>query len=176
MEYIMEMGALICTPKKPKCFICPVRKHCLAYKKNRISEFPVKSKKSSITLKKMNYYFIYHGSQFFIQKRKKPQIWKHLYEFPSHDEMEKKSVIFFEKVALKTRSYLKKHRLSHRILDIKITECPLEDGKMFQKTAQKHALTSVTKEEFDAFPTPKPIDEFVKKKIHTKKNIIYWKD
>ncbi len=27
---LMELGALICTPRKPACMICPVRAHCLA--------------------------------------------------------------------------------------------------------------------------------------------------
>ncbi len=27
---LMELGALLCTPRKPQCFICPVRAHCAA--------------------------------------------------------------------------------------------------------------------------------------------------
>lgn len=29
-EALMELGALICTPRAPKCLACPVRRHCLA--------------------------------------------------------------------------------------------------------------------------------------------------
>lgn len=27
----MELGATVCTPQKPKCTLCPVQNHCLAY-------------------------------------------------------------------------------------------------------------------------------------------------
>src|SRR5213075_1120124 len=27
---LMELGAIICTPRAPKCLLCPVQKHCAA--------------------------------------------------------------------------------------------------------------------------------------------------
>ena len=29
----MELGARVCTPKGPDCRACPLREHCLAYKR-----------------------------------------------------------------------------------------------------------------------------------------------
>lgn len=37
---LMECGALICTPRKPTCEICPLRKQCLAYETGRVDELP----------------------------------------------------------------------------------------------------------------------------------------
>src|SRR5205807_1808458 len=28
---LMELGALVCTPRSPQCLICPVRQHCEAF-------------------------------------------------------------------------------------------------------------------------------------------------
>lgn len=44
-ESLMELGALICSPKSPKCLICPVRDHCQAYRQNLTETLPVKKKK-----------------------------------------------------------------------------------------------------------------------------------
>lgn len=44
-ESLMELGALVCTPKSPKCLICPVRDHCQAYRLNLTETLPVKKKK-----------------------------------------------------------------------------------------------------------------------------------
>lgn len=44
-QALMELGALICTPGKPACMICPVKDHCLAYQQGIQHELPVKSKK-----------------------------------------------------------------------------------------------------------------------------------
>ena len=35
-QSLMELGATVCTPQKPKCSICPVQKQCLAYQKTLI--------------------------------------------------------------------------------------------------------------------------------------------
>lgn len=41
----MELGALICTPREPKCLICPLAKCCVAYARGWQTEIPVKSQK-----------------------------------------------------------------------------------------------------------------------------------
>ncbi len=39
-EALMELGALVCVPKSPKCAECPVRGFCSAFAEGRIAEFP----------------------------------------------------------------------------------------------------------------------------------------
>ncbi|HEX7066430.1 MAG TPA: A/G-specific adenine glycosylase [Bacillales bacterium] len=42
---LMELGAIVCTPKSPKCLLCPVQEHCQAFAKGREDELPIKSRK-----------------------------------------------------------------------------------------------------------------------------------
>ncbi|MGG5331961.1 A/G-specific adenine glycosylase [Enterococcus sp. AZ163] len=44
-QAMMDLGSSICTPTAPKCEVCPIREFCLAFKEQRQTEFPVKSKK-----------------------------------------------------------------------------------------------------------------------------------
>lgn len=44
-EALMELGALVCTPKSPACLICPWRSCCLARARGTVAQRPVKSKK-----------------------------------------------------------------------------------------------------------------------------------
>src|SRR5262245_31177156 len=37
---LMEIGALICTPRNPSCDRCPVRAHCVALRTDRVDELP----------------------------------------------------------------------------------------------------------------------------------------
>jgi A/G-specific adenine glycosylase len=37
---LMELGALVCTPRNPSCLRCPLRGQCAAYISNRIDELP----------------------------------------------------------------------------------------------------------------------------------------
>lgn len=40
-EALMELGALVCTPRSPNCLTCPVREHCEAYATSRQDEIPL---------------------------------------------------------------------------------------------------------------------------------------
>jgi A/G-specific adenine glycosylase len=43
-QALMELGALVCTPKTPGCLPCPVMEHCEARLKGREMELPIKTK------------------------------------------------------------------------------------------------------------------------------------
>jgi A/G-specific adenine glycosylase len=43
-QAVMELGALVCTPKSPGCLLCPVLAHCAGRAAGRERELPVKSK------------------------------------------------------------------------------------------------------------------------------------
>ena len=42
---MMEMGATMCTPKNPKCLLCPVRENCAGFAKGIAEQLPQKAKK-----------------------------------------------------------------------------------------------------------------------------------
>lgn len=44
-QALMEIGAIICTPRTPKCQSCPVKVHCLAAAKKQQELLPIKSRK-----------------------------------------------------------------------------------------------------------------------------------
>jgi A/G-specific adenine glycosylase len=54
-QALMEMGALICTPKNPKCDVCPLSSNCIAFKKNNF-DYKI-LKKNKINIKK--YYLLF---------------------------------------------------------------------------------------------------------------------
>ncbi|NIK70925.1 A/G-specific adenine glycosylase [Paenibacillus sp. BK720] len=43
-QALMELGALVCTPKSPSCLPCPVMEHCEARLAGRETELPMKTK------------------------------------------------------------------------------------------------------------------------------------
>jgi len=46
---LMELGALVCTPKNPKCPECPVAQFCVARAQNRQNQLPIKTPKRAPT-------------------------------------------------------------------------------------------------------------------------------
>ena len=39
-QSLMELGALICIPKNPKCLVCPVQKNCTALANQQVDKYP----------------------------------------------------------------------------------------------------------------------------------------
>ncbi|HEX7711951.1 MAG TPA: A/G-specific adenine glycosylase [Sphingomonadaceae bacterium] len=46
-QAMMDLGATICTPRDPKCLLCPLRAHCLAFKSGDPAALPVKAAKKA---------------------------------------------------------------------------------------------------------------------------------
>jgi A/G-specific adenine glycosylase len=47
-EALMELGALICTPRNPKCDVCPLAKTCEANKRGLQDQLPIKTKRKPL--------------------------------------------------------------------------------------------------------------------------------
>ena len=95
-QAIMEFGALQCVPKNPNCGICIFNTSCAALQKKKVSELPVKLKKTKVTNRYLNYLvFLDEYENTIINKRTEKGIWQNLYEFPvveSDTEMDFKSI------------------------------------------------------------------------------------
>lgn len=79
---LMELGALICTPKNPVCIVCPLQKECQAYSKNTVMERPVKGPKKELKAIEVAIAVIWKNGKIFIQKRPSKGLMGGLWEFP----------------------------------------------------------------------------------------------
>ncbi len=46
-EALMDLGATVCTPKKPNCAICPLTEHCTALAEGAPERYPIKPEKAA---------------------------------------------------------------------------------------------------------------------------------
>ena len=79
---IMDLGATVCTPKKPLCVLCPWQKYCASNGRADIEQIPARrsvSKKEYI-----GFVFIVYNArgQVYIRKRSEKGLLHGLYEFP----------------------------------------------------------------------------------------------
>lgn len=81
-QALMELGALICRPKKPNCTACPLSSHCLALKYGTIPERPVPQKGQKNIPIEMATGLLLHNGLIFIQQRLEDDVWGSLWEFP----------------------------------------------------------------------------------------------
>ena len=81
-QAIMELGALVCTPRDPDCVACPLVDACLAYATNEMTSYPVKQGKINRRTRHFLYLYIICKEKTWIRRRQQGDIWTGLYEFP----------------------------------------------------------------------------------------------
>jgi A/G-specific adenine glycosylase len=82
-QSLMELGALICTPRNPQCLICPVQKFCVAFAENRVEELPNLGKRETATARHFLAFAVECGGKFLVQQRPAGVVNAHLWEFPN---------------------------------------------------------------------------------------------
>ncbi|WP_462326665.1 A/G-specific adenine glycosylase [Desulfobaculum sp.] len=81
-QAVMEFGALVCTPRAPRCEACPLSAQCEAYRLGIVAHRPVPGKRQDITPLSIVAGVLLHEGRFFIQKRLEDSVWGGLWEFP----------------------------------------------------------------------------------------------
>ncbi|HEY5233566.1 MAG TPA: A/G-specific adenine glycosylase [Verrucomicrobiae bacterium] len=84
-QSLMELGALVCTPRNPQCQICPVKKLCVAFKENRIEELPNPGKRKPATARRFAAFAIESSGRFLVKQRPAGIVNAHLWEFPNFE-------------------------------------------------------------------------------------------
>lgn len=79
-QAIMELGALVCVPRKPACTACPVADSCMARKNQVQDKLPVKSKANAKKRRYLNYLLVESGDRLFFRQRSGKDIWEGLFE------------------------------------------------------------------------------------------------
>jgi len=152
-QAMMDLGSEICKPKNPVCGECPVNEDCLAFSLNKVSEFPVKTKKTKAQDLHLQYYFVHRNGQFLIQQRKDDFIWKKLFEFPPMISDDLKPFI----KSVKTIS----HKLTHKNLSIEIFNVEVDSETVWEDfiTKNNYIITDVEGSHERSFP--KPLENYI---------------
>jgi A/G-specific adenine glycosylase len=82
-QSLMELGALVCTPRQPKCSLCPLVKQCLARKQNRVDLLPKIAPRPAVTQRRFVAFIVTHNGRVFVRQRPAGVVNAHLWEFPN---------------------------------------------------------------------------------------------
>ena len=102
-QALMELGSLVCTPKKPICFLCPLQKYCVAFSKNKISLLPLTKPRKELEL--------WHWKPYKIKNKNNLA-----YVINNYLPFFKKQMIFpgvIKKLKQKPKSYHFSHSITH---------------------------------------------------------------
>lgn len=79
-QALMDFGAIQCTPRSPRCVICPLVETCEAVRSGRVGELPVKRPKTKVQERRLAYIYIRYKGKVAIHRRGPGDIWQGLWE------------------------------------------------------------------------------------------------
>jgi A/G-specific adenine glycosylase len=84
-QSLMELGALVCTPKQPKCAQCPVLQHCVAQRTGKVEEIPKLSQRMRSSARRFVAFVAEKRGCFLVRQRPSGVVNAHLWEFPNFE-------------------------------------------------------------------------------------------
>ncbi len=82
-QLIMDLGATVCTPKNPKCTICPLSRSCCAYNSNLTDQLPRRKISRHREVRHVTMLIITDDASRVVLQRRPPKgIWGNLWSFP----------------------------------------------------------------------------------------------
>ncbi len=165
-QAMIELGALICLPTKPKCDICPLAELCFALHHNEIDSLPVVISKTKAKQVFLHFFSLEVLDSIVLHKRPSSGIWGGLYEFPSIEsdsiDLPDYSSFLSDKFGIpKSSAPLKikevKHLLTHQNIHATLWEIKLNPAHFIINSS----FYLVKKNELFNFPIHKLMLKFV---------------
>ncbi|CDQ20374.1 A/G-specific DNA-adenine glycosylase [Halobacillus karajensis] len=155
---LMELGALICTPKTPSCMLCPVQNYCRAFDKGIETELPVKSSKKK--QKKSPYLLLLvqkENGEVLIEQRPNKGLLASLWQYPMVplQDVDKESVLnwfygeYGVKIELGESVDRIKHVFSHLIWEMEVIKVKVKEGSLDHERAK-----FIKPDDMDDYPFP----------------------
>jgi A/G-specific adenine glycosylase len=142
-QALMELGALLCTTRKPQCATCPIQKHCSANAEGDVEKLPMKKSKPKPKPMRAVAGWIERDGKFLIVRRPEKGLMAGLWELPGgeiglkEDGKDRISEIIQTVSGLKIRNSQSaghvEHLFTHRKLDLEIFRCQLKRGQRVRR-------------------------------------------
>lgn len=157
---LMELGALICTPTKPKCLLCPIRENCSAFFEGMQEELPVKTVNKKTKTHKMKSVVIEReDGKVLLEKRPAKGLLANMWQFPMVElptpthTVEEVIEHDYRISILRGKELLAfKHIFSHLTWEMESFE-----AKLLEEIELPSNCKWFTKEEIESQPMPVPI-------------------
>jgi len=123
-QSLMELGALVCTPRSPQCPVCPAKKLCVAFRENRVAELPHLGLRLKPTARHFVAFALEQDGKFLVRQRPAGRVNAHLWEFPNLEVEEGKAdaeKLFKSEFGFAAQRFLPLLTVRHSITRYRIT-------------------------------------------------------
>ncbi len=82
-QALMDLGAVVCTPRSPKCERCPLARYCVSFRKGCTSLYPVRKARTPLPVRRRLMAAVLHRGAVLLQKRHPEGLLAGLWELPA---------------------------------------------------------------------------------------------
>jgi A/G-specific adenine glycosylase len=168
-QALMELGALVCKPKKPDCNGCPVHSRCHANQAGHVDQFPKRIRKPKTPLHNIVVGVVYKNNHMLITRRKPEGLLGGLWEFPGgkiekHERPEKACIREIKEevnlnVTVDGHISQVKHAYTHFRIIMEVFSCRYVSGNV--RLNGPVDFRWITLKEIDQYPFPKANHKFI---------------
>lgn len=144
-QALMDLGAMVCIPKQPRCESCPLSNLCEAYAREVQNTLPVRTPKKEPQLVKLVAGLVLKDGSYLVQQRPLTGLLAGMWEFPTFELSAGDSVAeslqqglrqnFSQEVQCKEWAFHYLHVFSHRKWDISFYYCDWLGGQKLPASA-----------------------------------------
>ncbi|MGN0913718.1 MAG: A/G-specific adenine glycosylase [Alphaproteobacteria bacterium] len=146
---IMDLGAMVCTPKKPQCLLCPWREHCRSKDNPELESIPVRTKLPKKYREGKVYLIQNDKGEIFIRKRNEKGLLSGLYEFPWSDERELFAEYKPQNTELEVSHVFTHFKLTLKIHKVKSNAMDFDGQFAALSSLEKYAFSTLMKKVYE---------------------------
>lgn len=161
-QAVMELGATLCTPRKPDCPACPLRNDCVALASAQVDHFPTRAPVKRIPHLNEVACLIRRNNRLLIAQRRSNQMLGGLWEFPggsfkpgeAPEQAAHREILERIGIAIQPRHHLPaiQHAYTHFRVTIHPIQCQYVSGQA--RPIQYAAVRWVLPQQLKDFPFP----------------------
>ena len=85
-QSMMELGAMVCSPRSPQCLICPVNDLCQARQQGLVESLPVKVERKKPAQVQHHILAVQAGDQWYFEQRPATGLWSNMWQLPTAED------------------------------------------------------------------------------------------
>jgi len=168
-QAMMELGALVCTPRHPLCDRCPVRRYCSACGSQSVDRYPRRIGSRAVPEQRIAVGVVCKNGRLLITRRPPEGLLGGLWEFPGgklHEGESPEAACIREireetglVVEVEGRLAQIRHAYSHFRIRMQVFCCRFISGRVRLKGASDHRWIRI--QDIERFPFPKANHKFI---------------
>ena len=154
-QALMELGAMICTPRQPQCLLCPVRAHCRAAAEGEPEKYPRKAGRPQVRLVTHHILSIQRGDRWLWQRRGDAGLWAFMWQQPTIEGEREAISQAVRQLGLKVDQPAEvgrfTHQTTHRRIEFIVWRAECVGGRLRRRAGEWRTV-----KELDDLPLPNP--------------------